>query len=331
MQSLFPRKLRPGDGVRVIAPSCSMRSMPWLNATAKKRVAARMEELGLHVSFSKNIGENDLLESSSVASRISDLHDAFRDPSVHLIHCVRGGFNSIELHRSLDFDLIRKNPKILCGFSDITSLATAIHVKTGLVTYSGPNYNNLSPTKGFEYTLEYFRRCLCTEDPIAVEPSRHWSNDHRMNASEKWKWSVNDGYWIMHKGSAKGTLLGGNLCTFNMLQGTEFFPDLRGSVLFIEDDFEAQPHHFNAHLQSLILQPGFSGVTGLVIGRFEKASGITRTILQHIIETKPALRKLPIIANADFGHTQPMITFPIGGRVKIGAEKRESLVEIIEH
>ena len=105
-------------------------------------------------------------------------------------------------------------------------------------------------------------------------------------------------------------------------------PDLNGSVMFVEDDYESKPHHVDARLQSLILQPGFEGVRGLVIGRFEKATGMTREILTHIIDTKPELKNLPVIANVDFGHTLPMMTFPVGGGVRVRAA---GTIEIVRH
>lgn len=329
MKTIFSPKLKAGDGLRVIAPSCSKGSMPWLNAEALEIARKRFEDdFGLRVSFSKHIEEHDIMDSSSVQSRVDDLHDAFRDPSIQLVICIRGGFSSNQLLRHIDFDLIRKNPKILCGFSDITCLQNAMYAKTGLVTYSSPNYNTFGCKKGFEYSLESFRRCLFSDEPMTITPSKEWSNDHWGDDQEKREFLKNEGYWILHDGEAEGTLLGGNLTTFNLLQGTEFMPDLLGSVMFVEDDYEAKPHHFDAHLQSLILQPGFEGVRGLIIGRFEKATGMTREILTHIIDTKPELKKLPVIANVDFGHTLPMVTFPVGGEVRVAAA---GTIEIVQH
>lgn len=329
---IFPQKLHPGDGVRVIAPSCSRNSMPWLNNERLEIARKRMEDdLKLRVSFSRNIEEHNALDSSSVSARVDDLHAAFEDPSVRLIICVRGGFSSNEILRSIDFDLIKKHPKVFCGFSDITCLQNAIYAKTGLVTYSGPNYNNFGCKKGFAYTLDHFRRCLFTDEPIVIGPSAEWSNDRWGHDQEHREFMKNDGHWIIHDGKAEGTLLGANLTTLNFLQGTEFFPDLRDSVLFLEDDYESKPHHFASHLQSLILQPGFSGVRGLVIGRFEKATGMTRELLTHIIDTKPELKKLPVIANVDFGHTQPQITFPVGGSVMIQSSQRKATITITTH
>ncbi len=141
----------------------------------------------------------------------------------------------------------------------------------------------------------------------------------------------NPGWLVINEGEAEGTLLGANLCTFNLLQGTEYMPDLNNSVLFLEDDEESQPHDFDRDLQSLIHQSGFAGVRGIVIGRFQRTSEMTGEKLEKIIKTKSELSDIPVIANVDFGHTDPKITFPIGGEVKIRADKEKSEILIVKH
>jgi muramoyltetrapeptide carboxypeptidase LdcA involved in peptidoglycan recycling len=113
------------------------------------------------------------------------------------------------------------------------------------------------------------------------------------------------------------------------LQGTEFFPDLNDSVLFIEDDLETKPTNFDRDLQSLIHLPSFIGVKGIVIGRFQNDSKMTNEKLVKIIKTKEELKNIPVIANVDFGHTSPIITFPIGGEVSIDTKKKE--ISIFRH
>lgn len=135
----------------------------------------------------------------------------------------------------------------------------------------------------------------------------------------------------MNEGNTKGTLLGGNLCTFNLLQGTKYMPDLTDSVLFIEDDSESQPHHFDRDLQSIIHQPGFSGAKGIVFGRFQKESNMTIGLLKQIVTSKKQLTNIPVIGNADFGHSDPKITFPVGGTVSLSVSGKEAKLTILEH
>src|SRR3989344_4225630 len=139
METIYADKLKSGDGVRVVTPARSL-MLPWINEELKATAKARLEELGLSVSFGKCVNEIDEFNSSPIEHRVDDLHDAFRDPSIKLILTVIGGFNSNQLLRYLYYELIRQNPKILCGYSDITALSNAIFAKTGLVTYSGPHF-----------------------------------------------------------------------------------------------------------------------------------------------------------------------------------------------
>ena len=318
MQKVFPHRLAPGDEVRVIAPA---RSLAIISKEARDIANARLVELGLRVSFGKHVEESDLFLSSSIESRLEDLHDAFRDKNVKAILTVIGGYNSNQLLDGIDWELIRNNPKILCGYSDITVLCNAIFAKTGLVTYAGPHYSTLGEKQLLDYTVEYFKKSLMETDPVNVVASDSWSNDQWYKDQDNRKLMHNDGWWIVDEGSAKGTIRGGNLCSFNLLQGTDYFPSFSDeTVLFLEDDVMALADtavEFDRNLQSLIHQPGFEQVKGLVVGRFEVGSEMTKEKLAMIFKTKKALRDMPVIANVDFGHTTPMITYPIGGTAQI--------------
>ena len=326
MKTIIPSKLQKGDTVRVITPARSI-SMPFIQAV-KDEAIKKFEEVGLRLTFGKHVEEMDEFNSSSIESRIKDLHEAFADPQVKLVITVIGGFNSNQLLRYIDYDLIRSNPKILCGYSDITALANAIHAKTGLVTYSGPHFFNFGDKKSFDYTWEYFEKCLFQNDSFEVKPSLQWSDDRWAGNQEDRTLTNNEGYLVINDGKAEGTIVGANLCTFNLLQGTEFMPSLNNSIVFIEDDSDSDRADFDRDLQSLIHQPGFEGVRGVVIGRFQKESEVSNEVLIKIIKTKKELDKLPVLANVDFGHTTPMITFPIGGTANIQAEGSNVSIEI---
>jgi muramoyltetrapeptide carboxypeptidase len=244
---------------------------------------------------------------------------------------VIGGFNSNQLLRHLDYPLIAANPKVLCGFSDITALQNAMYTKSGLVTYSGPHYSNFGMAQYFDYTETAFRACVFASDPIDVRPAPNWSDDEWWLHQDQRRVEASTAWWVITPGRAEGTALGGNQCTFNLLQGTEFMPDLKGSVLFLEDDAAVRPWDFDRDLVSIIQQPGFEAVRALVIGRFQRASRMTRPILEEIISAKPELSHLPVIANVDFGHTTPAITFPIGGTVQINANPNHPKLTITRH
>lgn len=136
---------------------------------------------------------------------------------------------------------------------------------------------------------------------------------------------------MINEGNAEGTILGANLCTFNLLQGTEYIPSLDDSILFIEDDETSKSFDFDRNLQSLIHLPDFSEVKGIVIGRFQKASEMTNSLLTQIIKTKKELNNIPVLTNVDFGHTSPIISFPVGGTCKVEATKKSQSLRIIKH
>ncbi len=326
MNKIYPPKLQKGDEIRVIAPSCSA----GIISAANREIANnRLKDLGLKITYGKHIEEMDIFRSSSIKSRIEDLHEAFLDKNVKAVFAVIGGFNCNQLFRYIDWDIIKSNPKIFIGFSDTTALQNAIFAKTGLVTYSGPAWSTFGQKLHFEYTLEYFKKCLMAEDSFFITPSTEWTDDTWYLNQDKRNPIKNDGWLVINEGKASGTLLGANLATFNLLQGTEYFPDLTDSILFIEDDLETKPTNLDRDLQSLIHQPLFEKVKGIVIGRFQKASEMTNEKLIQIIKSKEELKNLPVIANVDFGHTSPIITFPIGGEVAMDTAKKS--VMIIRH
>lgn len=328
MDKIFPEKLKAGDEIRVIAPS---RSLSIISQESREIANKRFQELGFKLTFGKHVEEMDDFASSPIESRVEDLHVAFSDKNVKAILTVIGGFNSNQLLRYINWELIKNNPKILCGFSDITALNNAFFAKTGLVTYSGPHYSSFGQKLHFDYTLDYFKKCLLSEKPFEIKPSESWSDDAWYKNQDDRKLISNDGWLILNEGNAEGTILGANLCTFNLLQGTEYFPDLTDSILFLEDDEESAPHDFDRDLQSLIHLPEFSKVKGLVIGRFQNASEMTKEKLTQIIKTKKELDKLPVLANVDFGHTDPKITFPVGGETDLQVAASSATIQVSKH
>ena len=321
MQKIIPEKLQNGDKVMIIAPA---RGLKIIGQDVRKVATERLNSLGLEVVFAPNtIDENwDYMGSSSIEKRVEDIHTAFKDKTVKAILTVIGGFNSNQLLKYLDYELIRNNPKIFCGYSDITALSNAILAKTGLQTYYGPHYSSLGMKYGCDYTFEHFIKMLTTDETDNVEPSQIWSDDLWFLDQEKRDFEANEGFWVIHAGKAKGTIAGGNLCTYNLLLGTPYRRKFtEDTILFIEDTASAPLQDFERDLQALIYQEDFFNVKGIVIGRFQKGSQITREGLEYIINTKEELKNMPIIANVDFGHTYPLLTIPLGGTATIENDK----------
>ena len=171
MQKIYPAKLKKGDMVRIIAPSLSMAI---ISSGVREVAARRFSEMGLNVSYGKHVEEKNESNSSSIELRVADIHEAFADKSVKAVITVIGGFNGNSLLRYLDWELIKANPKIFCGYSDITVLNNAIFAKTGLVNYYGPHFSTFGQKLYLEYTLDYFQKCLMDGGPIGIASSEYW-------------------------------------------------------------------------------------------------------------------------------------------------------------
>ena len=310
---MIPPKLKKGDEIRIIAPSGSLTRV---RTDVLERSLAYLDENGFRVTYSTNCREMDSFSSSSVESRAADLHEAFADPDVKAVMACIGGFNVNQILPYIDYDLIRANPKILCGYSDITALLNAVYARTGLVTYHAPHLAALGFLREREYTHKYLTACLMNEDPISVTPSETAGS-----------------YTVLQEGTCEGEIVGGNLCTLNLLQGTPYMPDLRDKVLFIEDDNimgDYFPYEFDRNLQSLLQVSGAESVRGIVFGRFDESCRLTEDTIRAIVKGKvPA--GIPVVFGTDFGHVFPMISFPVGGRVKLSANGEGIDLRITEH
>lgn len=328
MKAIFPNKLKKGDTICVIAPAASVSTLkPIIQKTAIKRVN---NILGCNVVFGKNSFKKDIFDSSSIDDRIHDLHMAFKDKKIKGIICTRGGFNSNELLKHIDWTLVKNNPKPLCGYSDITVLSNAIYAKTGVVSYSGPTFSNMGMKDGkdiMKYTFDYFQKCLMSNNPFTIVPGKYF-NERKIKATK------NNGFTVIQDGNTKGTIIGGNLCSFNLLQGTEYMPSLKDKILFLEDDDfggKLSPLEFERNFQSLLQCKDADKIKGIVFGRFQKGFNMNLEKMKFILSDKNISKSIPIIYNVDFGHTMPMITFPIGGEVSIEAKGKNAIIEITKH
>lgn len=327
MAIIIPKKLKKGDEIRVITPARSIK-IPFITQEVIKNGIKNLEQLGLKVSFGKHVEEINSFNSSSIKSRVEDIHDAFSDNNVKGIITVIGGYNSNQLLEHLDYELIKKNPKILVGYSDITALQNAIFKKTNMITYSGPHFFSFGSQKDLSYINDYFIKCLFESKPFIVKPSTQsieWSSKE-----SKTLFYENEGMWSLRTGEAKGRIIGANLCTFNLLQGTQFMPSLKNCILFIEDTTGSDKFLFDRDLQSLLHQPHANEIKGIVIGRLSHDMEITKEIIKEIISTKE-IGNIPILANVDFGHTNPIITFPIGGTASLEVKNESSQLRILKH
>jgi len=218
-----PRRLRKGDTVGLIAPASNM------NEDESIRIAADIiESLGFKARLGEHIFKRNEYLAGTDQQRADDVNRMFADDGVDAIFCVRGGYGSSRILPYLNYDLIARNPKILLGFSDITSILTAIHRKTGLIGFHG----SVLKQRFSEYTLNEFKKVVMHPTPrtsIGAAPPFE-SGEGRVDAQNR--------LTRIARGSAQGPLLGGNLMLLSRLIGTEFEPDFRGRILFLEEVHE---------------------------------------------------------------------------------------------
>lgn len=310
----------------VIAPSRS------LSMICKENISLahnRLESLGYEVFYSDNCAKCDAFISSTIKQRIDDIHFAFKHKDVDIILTTLGGYNSNQLLNYIDYDLIKNNPKPIIGYSDITVLLNAIYKETGIVTYLGPTFHSFAMKEGLEDTIKYFELAINNKKYYLEDP-KYYSSDRWYDDQDNRKFIKNPGCYIINDGYAEGTIIGGNLCSFNLLQGTKYMPDLTNKILFIEDDSlvgEEFPYEFDRNLVSLIQQENFDKVKGIVFGRCQTETKMNLSKWKKILNKKE-LKNIPIIINANFGHTTPNATIPIGGKCIIDTKKRKQEILI---
>jgi muramoyltetrapeptide carboxypeptidase LdcA involved in peptidoglycan recycling len=318
----LPLTLKAGDELRVLALSRSLGGVMQPGGLTENDVqfaTKALESLGLKVSFGRHVRECNAHLTASPSHRLEDFHEAIADPSVKAILAVTGGVGAMQLLDGLNYDLVAMHPKWICGYSDIAYLGNAIFARTGVPTLYGPNFTSFMMQQGGAYTLNHFRKCLFGESPIAWQSADRWSDDAWHKNQENRIFHANEGLWGIQEGDAEGNILGGSYWCLNMLQGTKYFPSLRDAILFLEHPAEGKATlmGLDSGLRALSFQPEFSGVRAIVLGRYAQSGGVTRENLIALLRQIPALHHLPIIANADFGHTSPMATLPIGGQCQL--------------
>jgi muramoyltetrapeptide carboxypeptidase len=315
-------KLKPGDEIRILALSRSLGGVRQPGGFTEEDVSfaiRRLESLGLIVTFGNHVRECNAHLTASPQQRLEDLHAAIRDPAVKAILAVAGGVGAIQLLAGIDYKLVAAYPKILCGYSDIAYLCNAITTRSAVATYYGPNFTSFMMREGGEYTLARFQQGLFENGPQTLSPAELWSDDAWHKDQENRVFHINDGFWPIQEGVAEGTITGGNYWCLNMLQGSPYFPSLRNALLFLEHTSEGKATlmALDSGLRSLAFQPEFSGVRGIVLGRYPRNAGVTHENLTALLCQIPALNHLPVIANVDFGHTTPIVTLPIGSQCHV--------------
>ncbi len=293
---LKPKRLSKGDTIGVIAPSSGLKPEAFDQALQK------LESLGFKTKVGKFARETRGLFSGTEAERLHDLHWAFADPDIRAVWCVRGGDGAPRLLPDLDYDLIRKNPKILIGYSDITALHLAIYQACGLVMFHGPVGSSSFSDYATKHTLNVLMHPTA---PYRIEGSAA----NRANPSDLYKTEV------VTPGKARGKLIGGNLSLLTALAGTPWaLAKPQGKLLFLED-VDEEPYRIDRMLtqlrQSVDLRALAGVAVGVLSGCVAKDKKPSPTVIEVVKERLGDLG-IPVIYGLSFGHIRDQFTLPIG-------------------
>ena len=300
---MIPNCLKKGDTIGVTAPS-----NPIIGDNIEELEIAKniIEKAGFKVKYSKNIFSNTNGYSAEAQEKAKDINDMFRDKSVKMIWFAKGGNNSNSVFDYLDFEAIKNNPKIICGFSDITSLINVINEKTGLVTFHGTNFKTIATEENnFGYN-EVINRLVNKNLDI----------------------SKNADYITITEGEAEGKLVGGNLSLTRGLVCGKYNIDFTDKILFLEElGFETDPAMASNHLYFMKQNGVFDKIKGLWIGNYEHESKFK--LEDIVLDVLNGEYNFPIIKSNNFGHGEYKTVIPVGTKAKINTNK-ENKIELIE-
>ncbi len=304
MRIIKPKKLSKGDVIGIISPASFPEDMTRIN-----KGVTYFEKLGYRVEVGENVGQELGYLAGTDQQRIDDLHSMFKNKHVKAIICLRGGYGSGRLLDRIDYSLIRKNPKIFVGYSDITALQMAFLQKAGLVTFAGPMVAvDFYRDQVDEFTEEFFWRLVTSTKKIG-------------------KIQNPDGepFYSLTKKRGEGRLIGGNLAIFSSLLGTPYFPKLKDYMILLEDVGEP-PYRIDRLLNQLKLSGVLEKASGVILGRFvdcyEMDASKKTLTLNAVIENYFSKLKAPVIYNVKHGHVVMNITIPFGLTTKLNASRR---------
>lgn len=301
---IVPYKLEKGDTIGVIAPSGPIIGK---NINEIMNAKKKVEDDGFKVKFSKNLFSNTNIYSATAKEKAEDIKLMFADEEVKMIWCAKGGNNANSVFEYIDYKLIKNNPKIICGYSDITSLTNIISAKTGLVTFNGTNFKTIA-TDETDYSYnEIKKRFLRGILEIGTDTEE---------------------YQAIKEGKVEGKLIGGNLSLIKGLIAGKYKIDFRNKILFLEElGYESAPEFVSNSLYYMKQNGVFDKIKGIWLGNYEHESRISlEQILLDVIGNEYSF---PIVKSNNFGHIETKTVIPIGTKAKIDTSKKQK-IELIE-
>lgn len=295
-----PPFLKLNDKAVIVSPSGKVSS------TLVYNTQSILEEWGLKVHISKNALKESGSYSGFVQQRLVDLQTAMDDPQVKLIFCSRGGYGAIHLIDQLNFDEIKKNPKWMVGFSDITAIHATFQAH-GLMSIHGPMAKHFSDEGASDLSVLYTKMALSGKPlkyTIPIESS-----------------------YLNKEGKASGTLFGGNLSVFTSLLGSKYLKIPRNGILFLEDIGE-KPYKIDRMIYQLKISGVFDKIKGLIIGQFtdyEEDNNMYASLYESIFSVVKEF-SFPVCFDFPVGHTKINLPMLMGGKAILKVEKETILL-----
>ena len=304
LPAIRPRRLQPGDTLALINPSGA------IYERAPYEIAIEsMQALGFKVREAPNLRARYGHLAGTEAQRASDVNAMFADRNVHGILAMTGGSGGGRLLPLVDYELIRRNPKFLGGYSDLTALINAVQVKTGLVTFHCP----MGASEWNEFSVRHFRGTLMDAEAMLLTNPRE-KDDALV--------SKNNRTTTLRSGKARGVLVGGNLTVLTAIAGSPYWPRFDGAILFLEDVNE-YIYRVDRMLSTLKLAGALDKLAGVVIGAFTKCEpgeGFGTLTLDEVFDDYFKPLNVPVYSGASFGHIKKKFTLPVGLEVEMDAD-----------
>lgn len=299
-----PKRLVPGDTIGMISPGSVLPDKEQYD-----KIVRTITELGFHVEEGANARKSYGNLAGTDEARAADLNKMFKNPAIDAILPFRGGWGSNRILDLIDFESIKRNPKVLIGFSDITSLLLAIYAKTGLVTFHGP----VGKSEWNEFTVSSFTNTLMRNKKARYENKPDADMD----------------FSVINPGSAEGKLIGGNLTVLTSMLGSDYLPEWEGAILFIEDVGE-EIYRIDRMLTQLKLNGILSKLSGFIFGtcvNCEKGNKNSLN-LEQVLKDHIQVLGVPSYYGSMIGHIDNMFTLPIGISARIHSETGS--IELLE-
>jgi muramoyltetrapeptide carboxypeptidase LdcA involved in peptidoglycan recycling len=321
---ILPYKINKGDTIGIFSPSYPA-SAAWTGNTSGD--VSFLKEKGFNIKFGSLTGKRDFYRSGSIRERAAELNELIASPDVKCIMAVAGGYVSNSLLPYIDYEYLRGNPKIIIGFSDVTAILLAIYAKTGLITYYGPVLSCFGRKPPVHYeTYNYMNSIICEphEIPYTFPVPAYWTEDY-IDADEDIEYTMYENNMVaLNSGVSEGRLIACNLNTLMGFMASEYMPKIeKGDILLIEDKFldaETAEREFSM----LKVNGIFDKIGGLIIGKqidFNDCG--TGKKHYEILQEVMGEVNFPILAEFDCSHSMPMLTVPIGCKIRLDATKKQ--------